>query len=108
MHRTGLCAWLLICAVAIAAMATGHAVAIAFGGSSGYRHVAQGPLVGLAAFCALVGIALVLRRIESSAKMSAALDPDWVLPALASIERLGMARLAPAIVGIQLATLFVG
>jgi len=73
-----LCAWLLICAVAIGAMTSGHSVAVALGGSSGYRHVAQAPLVGIAALCAIAGIALVLRRIESSAKASAEHDPDWV------------------------------
>jgi len=107
-RRTGLCAWLLICAVAIGAMASGHAAAIALGGSSGYRHVTQAPLVGIAALCAIAGIALVLRRIESSAKTSAVRDPDWVLPAFASIARLGVARLIPVLVGIQLATLFAG
>jgi hypothetical protein len=106
--RTSPCAWLLICAFAIGAMASGHAAAVALGGSSGYRHVAQAPLVGIAALCALAGIALVLRRIESSAKTSAVLDPDWVLPALVSIERLGVTRLIPALVGIQLAALFAG
>ena len=107
-RRTSLCAWLLICAVAIGAMASGHAAAVAMGGPSGYRHVAQVPLVGIAALCAMAGIALVLRRMESSARTSPTRDPDWVLPALASIERLGVARLIPALVGIQLVTLFAG
>jgi len=103
-----LCAWLLISAGAIGAMTSSHAVAVALGGSNGYRHTAQAPLVGIAALCAIAGIALVLRRIESSAKASAVRGPDWVLPALVSIERLGVARLIPALVGIQLATLFAG
>lgn len=116
-------AWPLIAAVALAAMATGHALELwledlrVFGESrANYVHSMQGFTLEVAAILLIVVIVTILFRFlydalaksrlafETSAALIAS-SSDFVLPALGCISRLGVLRVALGLLSMQVGSL---
>jgi hypothetical protein len=103
--------WLLLLAIALAAMTAGHAVelglenAALFGDDrAGYAHVAQGPIVDLAVALFLFAMGVLVVRLVRGA-LAHASSADWLLPALEQIRSMGIRGAALRIVSVQLPAL---
>jgi len=106
--------WSLFAAVALAASLAAHALQLAlenghlFGGiRSAYSHPAQGPMALAALVLAVFAASLVVRRVLA-ARGGRRADADWLLPALADVRALGLARCFAIIVGVQLSAFAAG
>ncbi len=103
--------WLLLLAIALAAMAAGHAVELGLENASlfgddraGYAHVAQGPIVDLALALFLFAMGVLIVRLVRGVLTNASSN-DWLLPALEQIRSMGIRGATLRIVSVQLPAL---
>ena len=103
--------WLLLLAVALAAMTAGHAVELGFENAAlfgddraGYAHLAQGPIVDLAVALFLIALGVLLLRFVRGA-FSSGSHADWLLPALERIRSMGISGAALRIISVQVPAL---
>jgi hypothetical protein len=103
--------WLLLLAIALAAMTAGHAVELGLENASlfgddraAYAHVAQGPIVDLAVALFLFAVGVLIVRLVRGALANTA-STDWLLPALEQIRSMGVRGAALRIVSVQLPAL---
>jgi hypothetical protein len=99
--------WLLLIAIALAAMTAGHAVELGLENASvfgddraGYVHAAQGPIVDLAVAFFLFALGMLIVRVVRGALANAS-SADWLLPALDKIRSMGICGAVLRIVSIQ-------
>jgi hypothetical protein len=99
--------YLLIAGVALAAMTAGHALTAGLGALAVYRHIAQGPASDLAAVLFATGVWAAVARLLK-AGLSGERRQQRALAAFDAIRAMGPARVAAAIVPLQLLALASG
>ena len=101
-------ALLLIGAVGFAAMCAGHALVLALGPSSTYRHTVQGPALEISAMLVAGVLVSTVKRLAAALRPQPRVTGDWALGAFAVIRDLGLTRVAAAVTLWQLGSLAVG
>jgi hypothetical protein len=96
--------YFLLAGVALAAMTAGHALTAGLGTLAAYRHIAQGPSSDLAAVLLAIGVWAAVARLLK-AGLSGKRRQRWALAAFDAIRTMGPARVAAAIVPLQLLAL---
>ena len=87
----------------------GHALVIALGPPTGYRHFAQAPaLEGAAALVAWALVATVAAALRHAFRGRQQSSADWALPAFAAVRALGVVRVTGAILLVQFVALGIG
>lgn len=107
MYRPNAASAALVCAVALLAMVTGHAAVATLGAAAGYKHIAQAPLLGIAALLALA-VAIALVRKVAALLQPRRSDDDWALPAFTSLSALGPGLVTSAVLVLHTIALFAG